>query len=88
MVPLDGLQVREAANGQPLFVPLTAVHHTVNMLRQEFSGLNYHRLIAGLCSKRRRVVVRRLRVWKAFAPSDDRLLLARSGRSPIFLSRC
>jgi hypothetical protein len=48
VVPIDGLQVREAANGQPLFVPLAAVHHTVNMLRQDFSGLNYHRLIAGL----------------------------------------
>jgi len=40
--------VREAANGQPLFVPLAAIHHTVNILRQDFSGLNYHRLIAGL----------------------------------------
>jgi hypothetical protein len=29
VLALDGLQVDEAADGQPLFVPLTAVHHSV-----------------------------------------------------------
>jgi hypothetical protein len=40
--------VREAAHGQPLFVLFALVDHSVNVLRQDFSGLQYHRLIAGL----------------------------------------
>lgn len=48
MVPLDSLQVDQAADGQPLFVPLAAVDHPENMLRQDFSRLHDHRLIAGL----------------------------------------
>lgn len=48
MLPLDGLQAREAADGQPLFVPLAAVDHSEDMLRQDLSGLHYHRSVAGL----------------------------------------
>jgi hypothetical protein len=39
VVPLDGLQVREAADGQPLFISLAPVDHSKDMLRQDFSGL-------------------------------------------------
>jgi hypothetical protein len=36
VVPLDGLEVREAADGQPLFILLALVDHSVDMLRQGF----------------------------------------------------
>ena len=48
MVPLDGLQVDDSADRQPLFVTLAAAHHRENMLRQHLSGLHDHGLIAGL----------------------------------------
>ena len=37
MLPLDGLQVREASDGQPLFVLLAPIDHSVDMLREDFS---------------------------------------------------
>lgn len=48
VLPLDGLQVGQAADRQPFFVALTAVDHSVNMLGQDLSRLHYHGLIAGL----------------------------------------
>ena len=48
MFPLHGLQARQASDDQPLFVLLAPIDHAVNMLRQNFSGLHYHRLIVRL----------------------------------------
>ena len=48
MLPLNSLQMRETADGQPVFVLLAEVHHSINTLRQDFSGLHYHRLITWL----------------------------------------
>ena len=48
MVALDRLQVHKATDGEPLFVPLALVDHSVDMLRENFPGLQAHRAVQRL----------------------------------------
>jgi hypothetical protein len=45
VVSLNGLQVRETADGQALLVVLTMIHHSVNMLSEDLSCLQKDGLI-------------------------------------------
>ena len=48
VIPLNGLQVSEAADGQPLFILLAPIDHSVNMLCENLFCLHYHRWITRL----------------------------------------